>query len=219
MDVQYLIKFVSQKSYADDLCNGDLFMHSAEYYHQFEDQGQGDKGEASIFPGVCIYQGGKCPIYCMSAVYADDIMNNRISIIKKMITDFHCENGYAVVIDYALFQEKIKLLDTHGAEHYEDLIIYGTPSFNLSTEWFHSRCLNNLFVKRTYFKYQKEYRIVVLDPLPPRIEKGPLDGMVVDFVYYDTSRTYHIPGGIHDCSTVYAIADLPNDADYWYIPL
>lgn len=219
MDVQYLIKLVSQKSYADALCNGDLFMHSAEYYHQFEDQGQGDKREASIFAEARIYRGSQYPIYCMTTVFSDDIKNSRILISKRMVEDFNCNDGYAVLINYLRFQEKVKMMDTRDAPHYENTVQYGIPSPELSKKWFCSSSLDHLFVKHPYFSYQKEYRIIVLDPLPPRIEKAPLDGMVVDFVYYDTSRTYHIPGGIHDFSTVYSIADLPNDADYFYIPL
>ena len=217
--IQYLIKFVSQKAHANALLNGDLFMHSAEYYHHFETEGQGDKGEASIFSGICIYQGAEYPIYCMSIVYLDDIKYNQIPINNRIISDFHCKNGYAVVINYSLFQQKIQSLETYGAPHFEHPIEYGNPTFTLSAKWFKSRSLANIFVKRTYFKYQKEYRIVVCNPLPPRIEKGVFEGTEVDFAYCDTSRTYHIPGGLHDCATIYSIANLQSDLDNSYITL
>ena len=62
--IKYLIKFVSQKSHADMLVAGELFMRPASYYHNLE-LGQGDIREAffayqkeyRIVVGKAVYRG------------------------------------------------------------------------------------------------------------------------------------------------------------------
>jgi len=34
--IKYLIKFVSKRDYAESLLDGNLFMHTAHYYHELE---------------------------------------------------------------------------------------------------------------------------------------------------------------------------------------
>lgn len=218
-DIQYLIKFVSKKEHADILYHGDLFMHSAEYYHQFEEQGQGDKGEASIFPGVCMYRGGEYPIYCMTAINSDNISDGNILINKRIIKDFKCDDGFLVLIDFKSFLSRLKFLETNNNPYHHQPIVYGTPSFELSAKWLCENSLDNLFVKHPFFSYQQEYRIIVFEPLHPRIEKEIHDGISMDVAYYDTSRTYRIPKGLQDISKIYQINTLQVKNDYLYIPL
>lgn len=218
-DIQYLIKFVSKKEHADILYQGDLFMHSAEYYHQFEEQGQGDKGEASIFSGVCMYRGGEYPIYCMTAIKSDNISDGNILINKRIIKDFKCENGFLVLIDFKSFLCRLKFLETNNNPYHHQPIVYGTPTFELSTKWLCENSLDNLFVKHPFFSYQQEYRIIVLEKLKARKKKKIHDGISMDAAYYDTSRTYTISKGLQDISKIYQINTLQVKNDYLCIPL
>lgn len=79
--IVYLIKFVAEKEYAEDLLNGKLYMNQAAYYHSVQENdknfsdnkgyncGQADQFEAAMADGRCIYSGMDRPIYCLYAVY------------------------------------------------------------------------------------------------------------------------------------------------------
>lgn len=217
-DIQYLVKFVSERDHADALCCGNLYMHSAEYYHQLERHGQGDIGEASIFPGICMYRGEKYPIYCMTAIKAKDIIEGNILVSTRMVKDFRCQNGFLVLINFKSFLHHLESIETN-APYYHHSVVYGTPSLELSKKWLCENSLDNLFVKDPGYSYQQEYRIVVLEPLPPRMEKEIHDGIEMDVSYYDTSRIYRIPNGLLNISKIYQVNTLPTHKGYLYIPL
>lgn len=218
-NIQLLLKFVSKREYAEDLCRGTLFMHSSQYYHHLENIGQGDMAEASLFSGVCMYRGADFPIYCMFSVSSADINSNCIEIPERIIEDFSCSNGFVVVINYRGFINKLSLIDTNGYSLIGDQVQYGTPTFELSTQWLCSNSCEHLFVKRPWFSYQREFRIVVTEPLPPRIVPKYHDGILMNFAYYDTYRTYHIPNGIQDISDICTINTLSRKGSSRYINL
>ena len=155
----------------------------------------------------------------MAAVTSADIIDGSILINKRMVRDFKCQDGFVVLINFKLFQNRLKYLDTYGNSYHQGLVQYGIPSLELSKKWFSKNSLNHLFVKRPFFSYQKEYRIIVLDPLFPRMEKEVHDGMDMNVAYYDTSRTYHITKGLQDISQIYPINLLRYDDDVYYIDL
>ena len=71
MKIKYVIKFVSTEKYADRLLDGNLFMHSARYYHLLEQEngiGQGDLREGWIFPEIMMYKNIDHPVFCLYTV-------------------------------------------------------------------------------------------------------------------------------------------------------
>lgn len=159
--------------------------------------------------------GGDYPIYCMTAIKSDNIADSNILINKRIIKDFKCDDGFLVLIDFKSFLSCLKFLETNNNPYHHQPIVYGTPSFELSAKWLCENSLDNLFVKHPFFSYQQEYRIIVFEPLHPRIEKEIHDGISMDVAYY----AYRIPKGLQDISKIYQINTLQVKNDYLYIPL
>lgn len=155
----------------------------------------------------------------MTAIKSENIDNGNILINKRIIKDFKCENGFLVLIDFKSFLNRLKFLETNSHSYFHHLIVYGTPTFELSAKWLCENSLDNLFVKHPFFSYQQEYRIIVLEPLDPRKEKEIHNGISMDVAYYDTSRTYRFSKGLQDISKIYQINTLQVKNDYLCIPL
>lgn len=118
-----------------------------------------------------MYRGGEYPIYCMTAIKSDNISDGNILINKRIIKDFKCENGFLVLIDFKSFLCRLKFLETNNNPYHHQPIVYGTPTFEVSTKWLCENSLDNLFVKHPFFSYQQEYRIIVLEKLKARKKK------------------------------------------------
>ncbi len=158
--IKYLIKFVSQLNHAEMLINGELFMRPASYYRNLE-EGQGDIREGLVFHGLRMYKNGEFPICCFYSVNDAEIQDGYFLIPNKCITDFKCETGYAVIIDFDEFLKIIPTLQCDGYSVWYDSISYGIPSKELSAKILLSNDLTNLFIKNQSFAYQKEFRIAV----------------------------------------------------------
>ena len=159
---EYVIKFFSKKEYADTLINGIFYMNHAGYYRKKEEkEGQWDFTEGALSHETAIAKGLNYPIYCMYAVDETDIINNTVYIDKKIIDDFNCANGYAVVIRFNDFEKLLESCDTKGYTMVGDLVQYGTLSNDEMKHFFKEKSCSNLFVKRPCFSYQHEYRIVI----------------------------------------------------------
>ncbi len=157
-DIRYLIKFVSKYEYAKDLISGKLFMRPARYYHNLE-KGQGDIMEASVISGLCMYKDFDIPIYCL---YADcESENKKIIFSNKLITDFHCENGYAVVIHFSEFSNLLSQCNTNGYSAYGGLVKYMYKPFENIDYFIENKNYSNLFFKDPAFSYQNEFRFIV----------------------------------------------------------
>ena len=103
--IRYLVKFVAKEAYADDLLDGNLFMHCGKYYHDLERRygvGQGDIREGSIFANEAIYKNIYYPIYCMYKIKDEDIADGHVVIDRRVIKDFDCQNGFIVIIPFGL---------------------------------------------------------------------------------------------------------------------
>lgn len=199
-DIDYLIKFCSKEAYADDLLNGKLFMNAAGYYRSLE-LGQGDPMESAISSHSQIFTNSGRPIYCMYTVKESDILDGEALISEQVINDFGCANGWAVIIDYAAFVERLKTLDTGERPLAHNPVRYGYISDGLMNDLMTKRDCRNLFIKNPYFSHQKEYRIVVGANLPRRFCKKPLNGVMVN--WEDTKQpfenvTYSFPKDIRD---------------------
>lgn len=181
--ISYFIKFVSKEKYADSLLNGDLFMRCASYYHDLErkqGRGQGDIGEAMVFPGLGIYKNADLPFFCLYSVDETEIIDGTIRIPSRVVQDFGCEQGYLVLIDFEGFEKALPSCDTQGYPMNGRQIVYGKPSEELSRKFFaDDPSAMNLFVKSEAFSHQKEYRLVVYHPIPWHSHMEMMDGIVV----------------------------------------
>ena len=167
--IKFLLKFVREEGHAKALLDGQLFMRPACYYRTLE-QGQGDLREAAISHDVCVYKHSTMPIYCMYAVEEDEINNNCILISAKCIHDFKCEHGYAAIIEYPEFENKLKTLNSNGYEVDAGPVSYHRLSLSDTKELLTDNTVKNLFVKHPVFSYQKEFRVVVAKQLSQQEE-------------------------------------------------
>lgn len=159
--IKYLIKFVSQLEHAEQLINGEFFMRPASYYHHLEN-GQGDLAESALIHSVAIYKNTQYAIYCLYSVDEKDIGNDgNIYISQKCIEDFHCENGFAVIIDYEKFEKLLPMIQTEGYQLWGGRVRYRKLTYEDMPNMMDMGSIDNLFTKRPYFAYQKEYRIVI----------------------------------------------------------
>ena len=162
--LKYLLKFVSEKEYAEQLVSGKLFMRPALYYHRLEN-GQGDIREAAVDSHTRMYKCSHYSIYCMYAVHAEDLRDNTIMISKRCIDDFKCENGYIVLIDAEEFKKRLPTVKTDGHGLRGGQVIYRMLTFPDVERFLTTTDTDNLFIKHPYFSYQHEYRIVVEENL------------------------------------------------------
>ncbi len=207
--IKYLIKFTSKENYAEDFLNGKLYMHSARYYHELERKGkhgQGDIREGSVFSNIAIYKNLGYAIYCTYAVEEEEILNNRIVIDEKVINDFHCENGYLVLTDYAKFDSLLPTCSTEGYALSHGKINYGFTTLELSKHLFTENVADNLFIKDPYFKYQHEYRIIVYESISS--SESP-----------NLSKVYTIPGGIRRFSMKLSVNNLTKNGHSYALDL
>lgn len=171
-EIKYLAKFVSEESFANDLICGNLFMRPVWYFRELEKKnriaGQGDMREGAVFVEekenqhyyMECFENSDVPIFCTYIIYDEDILDGRIYIPQKVITDFHCQDGYVVLIDYLPFQDALKTLGRRFS-YCEGAVHYRFPTRAESIKMFCDETVDNLFYKSPYFRYQKEHRIVV----------------------------------------------------------
>lgn len=221
--IEYLIKFVSKEKYAVDLLNGNLFMHCARYYHMLEEKygpGQGDLREASIIPGIAMYKNINLPVFCLYTVESEDILDEEVAIDKRIIQDFGCENGFLVLIEYKRFVEEIKHCRTNGYQLDAGPVVYGTPSKELIVKLFEPSEIGNLFIKHPYFKYQKEYRIVICCAIDEKWKECKIDGRKMKVLAVeDMTASYCIPGGLRSFASCYEISKLEISDDNVLVPI
>ena len=157
--IKYLIKFINKEKYVKDLINIDLYMNPACFYHKAEARSlQWDYSEGSI-GDFCGYKNSESPIWCCTAIFEENIVNNTIILDKKILEDFNCKNGYAVIINVDNF---FNAINTNPQNYYAltyGLVKYGPKNTEsiIKDENFASA----LFIKYPKFSYQQEFRICI----------------------------------------------------------
>lgn len=91
-DITLLLKFAPKEAHIDNLLNGRLYMNAAGRNHDLPHK-QDDPLEASLAYGIGIYANWLMPIYCVFMVREDDIVNNTVTITRRMIDGFRCADG------------------------------------------------------------------------------------------------------------------------------
>lgn len=178
--IKYLAKFVTLREHAELLQHGKLFMRPASYYHRLE-LGQGDLREAAIFEDVCIYKHSRLPIYCLYTIYDSDIKDGLCEISGRCVKDFHCENGYVVLLDIDRFGQVFHSLQTDGYAFSARNVQYKIKTPELIYNLFCNSSVDNLFIKHPFFNYQQEFRLVV------EKEVYPFGEPMIDHIEYSLS--------------------------------
>lgn len=205
-EIKYLLKFVPKRSYADDLINGTLYTRPAAYYHALE-TGQGDMGEAALSHEICMYKHSTVPIYCMYAILGSDITNGKVHISRRCINDFECENGYIVKIDYSSFESRLRTVNSGGYQVSAGLVNYHTLTQEDTTFLLTDNTERNLFVERSGFYYQKEFRVVICKQVY-QINEHPIDEI-----------RYHFSPSLQGVAQVIAVSSLQQEADDYILLL
>lgn len=201
---KYLLKIVSKQEHVDTIKDGDLYMHTARYYRnhygELED-GQADKGEGRVFPGVEMFKGGNYPIYCLYSVEGKSIIEDSFRISRELISSFGALQGYAVLLDYKSFIDKLDCLKTGENVRYSiraGRVEYGVPSRDCSMSMMTSRDGKALFIKDTKFEQQKEFRVVVFRGFTEEDTcHEPWENKRPCFIDCDTA-VFRIEGGLSD---------------------
>ena len=98
----------------------------------------------------------------------NEIDNGYLNISNKCIADFDCFNGFAVVLDWKKFEERLPSLNCNGHKCVYRRVDYkisrGLHDYLDIVESESQGKMKALFIKHPYFAYQKEYRIVVDEP-------------------------------------------------------
>lgn len=167
-DIAYLLKFAPKEAHIDDLINGQLYMNTAEYYHDLPGE-QGDPLEVSLTYGMGIYANWLLPIYCMFAVRKSDIVDNAVVISKRMIEEFRRADGWIGIVRYDRFRRLLKRkIDSGNGISLHASVFYGIPAPCLTGEALRG-IPHDLVIKTPKYAYQKEYRIIGARPVECRL--------------------------------------------------
>ena len=219
--IEYLIKMVPQLKYARDLAAGNLFMRPVDYYHRANlEKGQNDVCEGAIVHGLALYKNAGLPIYCMTAVFEDELEDKSIiPLDARMIVDFNCGDGYVVVLEYDKFLNELERIECDGSAIHHGLVEYGSPTMALSQTLLVERGNDNIFIKHSNYSYQKEYRVVIGTSLPVK-ETGEYIAGDVPISLRQESIVYSIKGGIDESLIgIYAVKDMVKNQERYYLDL
>lgn len=168
-DIVYLLKFVPQEAYIDDLMDGRLYMNAAGYYHGLPRE-QGDPLEASLAFGMGIYAHWLLPIYCMFTVRESDIVDNAVVVTRRMIDEFRCADGWIGIVRYGCFERLLdRTVDSGKDISLHRPVYYGAPGPSVTDAAFQGTPYN-LVIKAPKYAYQREYRIIGSQPVDWRLK-------------------------------------------------
>ena len=180
-DVPYLIKFQGETVHANSLLNkGEIYMQSAQYYKELEMQtgirGQGDIHENELFGFISV--GMEFPIYCMYAVYGNQIQNNTIVINRKIIDDFCQDGGYITICKTFDFLRQFNQFCTSD-DWSAGLVQYERRTVSKDIQLLNGKNTAHFF-KREDLSYQQEFRIRINEPAE-RIELSEEKSIIVKY--------------------------------------
>ena len=100
------------------------------------------------------------------------------------------------------------------------LVSYGTPTEELTVKLFEPDEIGNLFIKHPYFRYQKEYRVVVCKTIDEKMKRCNIDGQEMSVIApEDMTASYRIPGGLRGFAVCYDISKLEQAEDKLFVPI
>lgn len=158
-DIRYLIRFFDEEYKVKYLFDNGLFMNAASTYHRIEkDSLKWDYSEGAVCD-CSAYKNSDRPIWCCSAAFEENIIDNHIVMDTQILDDFNCRNGYAVIFNTSKFLKAIEENPNNLHASSYGLIKYGkrNPGKILMNNHFASA----LFIKHPVFKHQQEFRYCI----------------------------------------------------------
>ena len=120
-------------------------------------------------PSVCLSGYTSLPISCMYTVRENDIVDNTVKILIRMIREFGYADGWIGIVQYDSFARLAdRQIADDGNIYAHGLISYGVPGPKLIREIFEG-IPHNLVIKTPEYAYQKEYRIIGSRPVECRL--------------------------------------------------
>ena len=159
-DIRYLIRFFDEEYKVKYLFDNGLFMNAASTYHRIEkDSLKWDYSEGAFCDCSAAYKNSDRPIWCCSAAFEENIIDNHIVMDSKILDDFNCRNGYAVIFNTSKFLKAIEENPNNLYASSYGLIKYvkRNPEKILMNNHFAS----SLFIKHPRFKHQQEFRYCI----------------------------------------------------------
>lgn len=158
-DIKYLIRFFDEDYKVEYLFHKGLYMNAAATYHKIEsDSLKWDYGEGS-FCNSYAYKNVNRPIWCCTAVFNENITNNNIILDKKLLEDFNCCNGFAVVINKGKFLKSLRENPKNIYAYSYGLVSYKQK--NPNEILLNNRFDSSLFIKSPSFQHQQEFRFCI----------------------------------------------------------
>ena len=187
-DIPYLVKFQGEEKHANSLLNkGEIYMQSAQYYKVLEMKtgirGQGDIHENEFFDFINV--GMEFPIYCMYAVYRNQLKKQNIVIEPKIIDDFCKDGGYITVcktVDFLQQFNQFCVSDNWSA----GLVQYGHRTVFEDLVLLKSKNTAHFF-KEGDLSYQQEFRIRINEP----VERVQLPKEKCEIIKLKKKNYYH----------------------------
>ncbi len=158
-EIVYLIRFFDEEYKVNYLFDKGLYMSPACSYHKTDKHTlKWDYSEAAI-SDCFAYKNSEKPIWCCTAVFKENIINNTIILDKKLLDDFSCKEGYAVIINVDRFLDAI---NTNPYNYYS--YAYGVVKYTQRKAkeiLLNNHFASSLFVKYPQFRHQQEFRFCI----------------------------------------------------------
>lgn len=203
----FLLKFQSEKSYQDNLVNnGQIFCGCAKIYSDlyFQNPKQGDIFECKMgkfSSKINLYN----PIFCTYAIYKNDIINSKfIKLDIKTLKEFSDNNKvYITIIKFKDLVKHINLFSSISKINiFHGRVGYGKPT-KKQEKYLYNNPVNFMFIKRSKYNNQNEYRFVFDDKCKQIIKEMDHDGFKNVLHYIKTlPQSYNISSIKEFCQCV-----------------
>ena len=193
-EILYLVKFVKKNEHALDLYDGKIYMRTANYYKYHLNSEARDNYEGNVSHSHMISKGTNHYIFSTFAITKRMVEEN-YKISYELIKHFGCENGYAVIIDFDKFSNKLKNSSNKVYNLIGSLISYKSiQSFEHFQQLLEGEHFESLRIKHPKFKDEHEYRLISgnvsdNDEIPFELDIGS--------DLYDTSVIIGLENNVH----------------------
>lgn len=221
--IKYLIKFTSKQKFAQDLVDGIIFTNAVDYYallHKRTNKlGMGDMKDGAISHTKQIQKNSDFLVFCTYSVYEKDIEDGTIKIPNKIMEDFECQNGYAVVIDFEKFIQDLPLLDTGGFNLRHKPITYRSLTFQDTRQMLTSKNNEHLFIKNPDLKHQQEYRILIEKHATKIIQEEMIDNQQCSVLIGYKGEPFSLHKSIDSYTKKIHLQNIKINSNYFYLKI
>lgn len=225
--IKYLIKFIPEEEFIDRLIDkGELYMRPLGHFAELEEQ-QGDSVRGDIREGLlldCARICAQSPIYCMYAVFDNDVVSDGVLINKRAVQGFFSEGaGYFALINYSDFISQPKADHFDGCAATFNIVSYGSIDREIQKQWLVEAPQQAVFVKQEGFSYQQEFRLIINKNMTiikdEKIieEYKTIHGEYFSHDFYTYDKYVKEIGSLEYCAKKYCTEDLCDYDDAYFI--